>query len=40
MLFVLERHAPLCPAGGQSKEPVQNSLDDKKHWLSEIEKRE
>jgi hypothetical protein len=38
MLFVLERHA-LCPAG-QSKQPVQNSLDDKKRWLSEIEKRE
>ena len=39
MLFVLERHA-LCPAG-PSKEPVQNlSLDDKKRWLSEIEKRE
>lgn len=42
MLFVLERHAPLCPAAGQgqSKELVQNSLDDKKRWLSEIEKRE
>ncbi len=39
MLFVLERHA-LCPAG-PSKEPVQNfSLEDKKRWLSEIEKRE
>jgi hypothetical protein len=38
MLFVLERHALLCP--GPSKEPVQNSLDDKKRWLSEIEKRE
>jgi hypothetical protein len=38
MLFVLERHA-LGP--GPSKEPVQNfSLDDKKRWLSEIEKRE
>jgi hypothetical protein len=38
MLFVLERHA-LCP--GPSKEPVQqNSIDDKKRWLSEIEKRE
>lgn len=37
MLFVLERHAS-CP--GPSKEPVQNSLDDKKRWLSEIEKRE
>ena len=37
MLFVLERHA-MCP--GPSKEPVQNSLDDKKRWLSEIEKRE
>ena len=38
MLFVLERHA-LCP--GPSKEHVQNfSLDDKKRWLSEIEKRE
>src|SRR6266478_1200022 len=37
MLFVLERHA-LCP--GPSKELVQNSLDDKKRWLSEIEKRE
>ena len=39
MLFVLERHAVLCP--GPSKEPLQNfSLDDKKRWLSEIEKRE
>jgi hypothetical protein len=38
MLFVLERHALLGP--GPSKEPVQNSLDDKKCWLSEIEKRE
>lgn len=37
MLFVLERHA-LYP--GQSKEPVQGPLDDKKRWLSEIEKRE
>lgn len=37
MLYVLERHA-LCP--GQSKEPVQDSLDDKKRWLLEIEKRE
>ena len=37
MLYVLERHVQ-CP--GQSKEPVQNSLDDKKRWLSEIEKRE
>ena len=38
MHFVLERHALLGP--GPSKEPVQNSLDDKKRWLSEIEKRE
>ena len=38
MLFVLERHAMSGP--GPSKEPVQNSLDDKKRWLSEIEKRE
>jgi hypothetical protein len=38
MLFVLERHA-LCP--GPSKGTVQNfSLDDKKRWLFEIEKRE
>lgn len=39
MLFVLERHALLCP-GPSKGEPVQNSLDDKKRWLSEIEKRE
>jgi hypothetical protein len=38
MLFVFERHALLGP--GPSKEPVRNSLDDKKRWLSEIEKRE
>ena len=38
MLFVLERHALL--GQGPSKEPAQNSLDDKKRWLSEIEKRE
>jgi len=38
MLFVLERHTSLFP--GPSKEPVQESSDDKKRWLSEIEKRE
>jgi|SRR5712671_2793259 len=37
MLFVLERHA-LCPE--QPKEPIQNSLDEKKRWLSGIEKQE
>jgi hypothetical protein len=37
MLFVLERHA-LC--GEQPREPGHFSLDDKKRWLSEIEKRE
>lgn len=38
MFFVLERHA-LCPEQ-QPNEPVRNSLDEKKRWLSEIEKRE
>ena len=37
MLFVLERHA-LC--GEQPREPGNCSLDDKKRWLSGIEKRE
>jgi hypothetical protein len=37
MLFVLERHA-LCP--GPSNESVQDTFDDKRRWLSEIEKRE
>ncbi|KAH9990224.1 hypothetical protein BJV74DRAFT_444881 [Russula compacta] len=38
MFFVLERHA-LLPE--QPKEPVRkHSLDEKKRWLSEIEKRE
>jgi hypothetical protein len=38
MLFVLERHA-LC-GEQQSREPGHCSLDDKKRWLSGIEKRE
>ncbi|KAI0252779.1 hypothetical protein BJV78DRAFT_1281372 [Lactifluus subvellereus] len=37
MLFVLERHV-LC--GEQPREPGNCSLDDKKRWLSGIEKRE
>jgi hypothetical protein len=37
MFFVLERHAP-CPE--QPKEALRDSLDDKKRWLSGIEKRE
>jgi hypothetical protein len=38
MLFVLERHA-LC-AEQESREAGRLSLDDKKRWLSGIERRE
>jgi hypothetical protein len=38
MLFVWERHAPTCPE--QPNGTTHDSMDDKKRWLSGIEKRE
>jgi hypothetical protein len=37
MLFVFERHTPRPE---QPKGATQDPLDDKSHWLAEIEKRE